>query len=208
MDASLCGRIAGVAALAALTLAARPAGAQEVTVSGRVADAVNGQPLAGAVVKVGDDRHSAITDAQGSFAVRGVRPGERTVWANALGYEMSAGPVTVGENGQEVELLLDPNPIRLAGITATVNRFEARRRAYARPVRVLTQDQIASSGAADMLDFVEGRAGLHRVQCGRGGGRNCVYFRGRAIVPTVWIDEARWPAGMDMLAFYRPWDVA
>jgi hypothetical protein len=213
MNASRCYRTACAAALAAVTLAARPADAQRVTVSGTVTDAANGAPIAAAVVKVDDDYHAAVSDAQGRFAIRGVRPGTRMVWANALGYGMSAGPVAVTAEGAGVDLLLDPDPVRLAAITATVSRFEARRRSYGRSVRVIEGDRIAGSGASDMRDFVELRAGLRRTSCGglRGGmsgGLSCVNIRGRPGRPVVYVDEVRWPGGLDLLSSYRPWDVA
>ncbi|HEX6747751.1 MAG TPA: carboxypeptidase regulatory-like domain-containing protein [Longimicrobium sp.] len=199
-----------IACAAALSLAAVPAHAQRVTVTGQVTDGT-GEPIPGAIVKVGDEEHVAVTDAQGNFAVRGVRPGERTVWANALGYAMSAGTVTVTETGAPgVDLVLDRAPILLEGITATVNRFEARRRAYAHSARVMNEGEIATSGAANMREFVEARAGLYRVACGgsRGGGLNCVNIRGRPSQPVVYVDEVRWLGGLDILSYYRPADVA
>lgn len=213
MSASRCYRTACAAALVAVALAARPADAQRGTVSGTVTDATSGAPISAAVVKVDDDDHIATTDAQGRFTIRGVRPGMRLVWANALGYAMSAGEVAVSEDGAGVDLLLDPNPVRLAAITATVSRFEARRRSYGRSVRVIEQDHIAGSGSSDMADFVSSRGLLHRVSCGRirmggGGGLNCVNIRGRPGQPIVYVDEVRWPGGLDALASYRPWDVA
>jgi len=196
------------ACVAALAIAAAPARAQRVTVEGTVTDGT-GEPIPGAIVKVGDDEHVAVTDARGNFTVNGVRPGERTVWANALGYALSAGRVTVTENGAGVDLILDRAPILLEGITATVNRFEARRRAYAHSARVMNEGEIATSGAATMREFVEARAGLYPVSCGGMiGGLSCVTIRGRPSRPVVYIDEVRWPGGLDMLSYYRPADVA
>ncbi|HEX8243873.1 MAG TPA: carboxypeptidase regulatory-like domain-containing protein [Longimicrobium sp.] len=202
-----------IACVAAAALAAGPAAAQHVTVSGQVTDAENGQPIIGALVHVGDDEHEVVTDAEGRFSIRRVPPGERVVWATALGYGMAGSPVTVGESGALVTLALRRDPVRLAALNATVSRFESRRRAYARSVRVMTEREIAGSAASDMRDFVEYRAGLHRMPCGtvaRGGagGSDCVLVRGRVAMPQVYVDEVRWGPGLGVLSTYRPEEVA
>lgn len=207
MNASCWYRNTCVAALAIAALAAGRADAQRVTVSGQVSDAENGHPLAGALVKVGDDHHTALTDAQGRYQVRGVSPGERMVFASAMGYRLSSGAVAVGGSGAAVDLVLDRDPVRLAAIVATASRFEARRRAYGRSARLIDENQIAGSGARDMLDFLETNGGLHRTACGPGGGLRCVWVRGRPARPVVYIDEVPWPA-LDLLSAYRPADVA
>jgi carboxypeptidase family protein/TonB-dependent receptor-like protein len=205
MNASRCYAIACIAALA---LGAGRAGAQRVTVRGQVTDAENGHPLIAAVVRVGDDRHEALTDARGRFEVRGVTPGERMVWASATGYRVSSGPVTVADSGATMELALDRDPVRLAALVATANRFESRRRAYGGSARVITEAQIAGSAAVDMLDFVETDAGIHRAACPGSSARLvCVWSRGGLARASVYVDEVPW-SDLDLLSAYRPADVA
>lgn len=202
-------RIMWLAAVMGVTLTA--VAAAQRTVSGEVTDAENGQPLAGAVVKVGDDHHTAVTDLQGHYEIRGVAPGEWMVWAGALGYRMASGTIDVGDTSLAVDLLLDRDPIRLAAITATANRFESRRRASGQSTALIEESQIAGSGARDMLDFVDTNGGLHRTACPgsveRAGRLGCLMVRGQPARPVVYIDEVRWP-DLELLSSYRTADVA
>ncbi|HSU16334.1 carboxypeptidase-like regulatory domain-containing protein [Longimicrobium sp.] len=213
MNASPWHRIACAAAVAVVALAAAPLAAQRVTVSGQVTDADSGQPVAGALVRVGDDDHEVMSDAQGRFTLFRVPVGDRVVWGSAMGYGTSAATVAVAAGGASgVALPLKRDPVRLAAINATVSRFESRRRSYGSSVRLLTERDLAASASSDMRDFLEVRAGLHRLPCsGSGGGltrNDCVIVRGRAAVPVVYVDEVRWGVGLDVLSTYRPEDVA
>jgi hypothetical protein len=204
--------IASAAALAAVTLAAAPAAAQRVTLRGQVTDADNGQPIAGAEIHVGDDDVQAVTDVHGAFTIYRVPAGDRVVWAEALGYATSAVPVSVAEASGPVSLPLRRDPVRLAAITATVSRFEARQRSYGGSVRVLSDRELVGVASPDMRDFLEYRAGLYPRPCptairGAGAG-GCVNVRGSAVAPTVFVDEVNWGKGLDVLATYRPEEIA
>lgn len=213
MNASSWHRIACAAAIAAVALAARPAAAQRVTVSGQVTDADSGQPVAGALLHVGDDEHEVMTDVHGRFSIYRVPVGDRVVWGSAMGYGTSMARVEVAAGGTSgVMLALKRDPVQLAAITATVSRFESRRRSYARAVRVMTERDIAGAAASDMRDFLEFRVGMHRVPCASFSAgafsSDCVVIRGRPAVPIVYVDEVRWGPGLDVLSTYRPEEVA
>jgi hypothetical protein len=204
--------IASAAALAAVTLAAAPLAAQRVTLHGQVTDADNGQPVAGAEVHVGDDDVQAVTDVHGAFTLYRIPAGDRVVWATALGYGTAAVQVAVAQGTGPVSVPLRRDPVRLAAITATVSRFEARQRSYGGSVRVLSERELAGAGSPDMRDFLEYRAGLYPRACPtaiRGaltGG--CVNVRGSAVAPSVFVDEVSWGRGLDVLATYRPEEIA
>jgi hypothetical protein len=178
--------------LLAVALAASSAAAQRAVVRGRVVDAQTGNPVPGATVHLGSD-HSAVADAQGRFEIGRVQPGTQTVWARGMGYGVAASEIVVPQDSIRLELAIDPDPVRLEALVATVNRFEVRTRGYARAMRVFRE-------------FVLWRTGMRRASCG--SGRYCVMIRGRAQEPAVFIDEVRLAAGMDLLSTFRPWEVA
>jgi TonB-linked SusC/RagA family outer membrane protein len=92
--------------VAALALALLPswAQAQSGTISGRVIDQANQQPLQDAQVSIVGTQRGAATNQQGQFTISGIAPGSYTVRARRIGYGVSNQTVTVG-----------------AGATATVN---------------------------------------------------------------------------------------
>jgi hypothetical protein len=210
-------RIAAAAVLLAAVAVPARSRAQTAVVTGQVLDAESGQPIAGATVRVED--RTTTSDAHGNFRVRGVAPGERTVWATALGYAISGGMLHVGPDSAGVELALDPQPVRLDAIVATVNRFESRRRAYPFSARVMDRRDLEAAPYSNLLDLVETHFGLQPTTCNSLAvgstsvptsaldGFGCVWVRGHATAPAVYVDEVRWPSGLDILATYQVMDV-
>jgi hypothetical protein len=68
-------------------------------VRGRVTEAATQQPIAGVTVTLGS--RSALTQADGNYAITGVPAGTDNVRARMLGYAPAAQPVTVAA-GQTV----------------------------------------------------------------------------------------------------------
>ncbi|HEU4557267.1 MAG TPA: carboxypeptidase regulatory-like domain-containing protein [Longimicrobium sp.] len=191
--------------LAVVAWTASSAAAQRATVRGTVVDAQTGRGVPGATVHLGDD-HSAVADEQGRFEIRRVRPGTQTVWARGMGYGLAASELEVPQDSITVELAIDPDPVQLEALVATVNRFDLRTRAYPHAIRVFRERDLATSAAGDMREFVQWRAGMRRVVCTEG--RYCVSRRGRIGEPVVYIDEMRLLGGMNILSVYRPWEIS
>lgn len=97
--------------------------ASAAPVHGTVREAGSGEPVAYAVVEVGDERQ-ATADARGYFFLPGVPAGRQVVRVRALGYRPLAREVDVPATGAlAVEFALTPAPFELPGLKA-----EARRR--------------------------------------------------------------------------------
>jgi hypothetical protein len=91
-------------------------------VSGRVTDAVNGQPVVGAAVVVEGTGQFALTDSTGRYSVAGVPPGPQVLRIESLGYALSRVPLTVPLSGvlvQDVEVA--PSALEVEGITVTAD---------------------------------------------------------------------------------------
>lgn len=91
--------------------------AQTGEIEGRVRDA-SGHPLQSATVTVEGTKLGALTRADGTFVVRGVPAGRRTVLGRLLGYEGWKGDVEVGDGKRaHVEITLRESSIELEGVT-------------------------------------------------------------------------------------------
>lgn len=66
-------------------------------ITGRILDAMNNRPIAGALVSVGS-LYTAQADANGAFTLRTVPVGDQTVTARAPGYSTSTADVTVSKD--------------------------------------------------------------------------------------------------------------
>src|SRR5439155_4237833 len=82
----LGGLVGGVSAVAQ---------AQQGTITGRVTDQANGQPLVGARVTVVGTSLVTQTNAEGRYAVSGVPGGQVTLRASAVGFGAASRAVTV-----------------------------------------------------------------------------------------------------------------
>jgi iron complex outermembrane recepter protein len=111
---------AALAFWAAVTAAGAAAVAAQVAVTGVVRSA-DGRPLAQAQVLVLPGGQQATTSSDGTFGVRGLRPGTYTVHASLIGYAPLSREVRVPASGaaEPVELRLAVSPLTLGGIDVT-----------------------------------------------------------------------------------------
>ncbi|HEV2736084.1 MAG TPA: carboxypeptidase-like regulatory domain-containing protein, partial [Longimicrobiaceae bacterium] len=148
-----------VAALVAAAAVAGPAAAQEaagpstVPVGGQVVDRSTGQPLAGAYVELAGTHLETLTDEQGRFTFRKVRPGEHTVAVSLLGYAELEHKQTVAAGQPAVRLALEPDPVLLEGLTVNLNVLEQRRNRIAVASRAFDRTEIRGSAAVNMEAF-------------------------------------------------------
>jgi protocatechuate 3,4-dioxygenase beta subunit len=86
------------------------------TISGRVTDASNSQPIAGATVSTQPATASVTTDAQGNYSIANVNPGSYTVNAAKSGYQNgSAGATVVAGQTATANIALTPVPGTING---------------------------------------------------------------------------------------------
>src|SRR5436309_361847 len=152
-------RALGVIACAflALLLPSSPLAAQGGTVRGRVTDST-GAPLARVVVSIEAIGAHATSDEQGSYEIRGVPAGTRSVRARLLGYVAQVARVTVSEGEPtRLDLVLRAQPIGLAPVDVVVGS-RARHTAseeLAVPVDVFTSEQIQQQGTTETSQILQ-----------------------------------------------------
>lgn len=188
------------------SFAALPVSAQQVKeekqdLHGVVLDSQTGQPVAGAYVEVVERDKTVVADAQGRFRVGGLRPGTYSVIVHHLGYTHAERTVRLGERNELIQIELAPNPVMLKEIEVISNRLERRRNSLPISVRAYEANELMSTGAFDALEFV--RARVFTTPCPRGFyASNCVLRRGRAVSPRVYVDDAPFIGGLDVLTSY------
>ena len=99
------------------------------TLTGRILDALSGDPVIAAVIKVPELKRYAQSNLQGRFHFADFPPGTWNIVVEQLGYRTSQGSVTVsGGNGLDVRLA--PDPVALEGLTVRprAEQLLARRR--------------------------------------------------------------------------------
>lgn len=92
------------------------------TIKGKVFDAVNGEPLAGANVILKDTKYSTIVNLDGTYLLKNIKPGKYLIKISLIGYFVSKEiPVDVKENGvtQVGDLNLQPQSKSLNEVVVT-----------------------------------------------------------------------------------------
>lgn len=200
-----------IALLLPLLALTAPAAAQETTgsrvdIAGRTLDRATGQPVANAFVGVVGTRRSTHTDANGQFVLRGLDAGRHSVAVELLGYAADTLTAVFEAGASPLEVLLTPDPIVLEGLQVMNDRLLDRRRSVATSVRAFDAERLRSSGVWDLRDFV--RLQVFTRPCPNPlMGDICIARRGRAVAPSVYINEARVAGGLEFLIGYPPEEI-
>lgn len=203
-------RRGALAALALAMLAAAPAQAQRrepVVVTGQVVDAGTGQALPGVLVEVAPGERTVTTDAEGRFTLR-LREGNYMLNASRLGYtDANRVQAVAGDSVGPVRIALAPQPLLLERVNVVLDRFASRRRGVAMASRVLDRERLMHMGHSSLARLLESEAML--VSCGGSSGmfaggmqRTCIYSRGQAVRPQVYVDDRLAYGGLEELEMY------
>lgn len=94
----------------------------DVEVSGRVLEAETEQPVAGAVVRMGEDYLWAVTGEDGRFIFRNVQKGKYVIEASCLGYVTAAQEIDADRDLQELIFKLHENSLALDEVVVTAQK--------------------------------------------------------------------------------------
>ena len=221
-------------ALAALALLlAAPAAAQQrlmpetrITLRGVVVDALRGDPLPNAMVRLDAARKGVLTDSLGRFTILDVRTGPELLAVKQYGYEELVVQMDFRVDHPLLRIELAPGPVAIEGfdvvadrLAVMTQRMKNRRNAAAVSVRMIDQERLARSASRDMVDFLAMNGGIRPTECSARGptsflassrptlgwaSGSCIERRGGVMAPRVYIDESVAIGGMDELAMYQP----
>ncbi len=199
--------------LAALALAAAPAGAQAptgVAVAGKVTDAVSGVPVVGASVLFGRSRRTVWTDDQGRFVLTPVEPGAEWLTIEQLGYADGQLAVAVAEGMPPLSVTLQPDPVLLKGLAVVAQRLMSRPGAFAMGMHALDAHDLQRPGPWNVAEVLRYRGGIFPVSCysafgtvasiGAATAATCVWSRGQYEPTRVFLDDMELYGGLEALA--------
>ncbi len=91
-----------------------------IAISGIVKEAKTGDPIIGAIIKLGEDYLWAITDENGEFLLENVQKGDYVLEASCLGYVSVSIPVKSGT--ENLTITLQPNSLALDEVVVTAQK--------------------------------------------------------------------------------------
>ena len=108
--------------IAFLLLTVLCAKAQSRAVSGRIIDAGSGDPVIGAVVRIGTDYLWASTDIEGKFTFDNVESGKHELEASCLGYVSVLMEIDVNKDIEDLEIKLHESSLALDEVVVTAQK--------------------------------------------------------------------------------------
>ncbi|MFQ6675281.1 MAG: TonB-dependent receptor domain-containing protein [Fidelibacterota bacterium] len=131
---------------------------ETVSLRGKVVDQVSGKPVENAnVILVGTELGDA-TDSDGRFDIEGVDPGRYRLRVTHIGYGEVEKGVDVPPSG-EVVIALEETFFQLGEVVITGTRTRKIHRNVPVATEVISRKDIVDSGARDMAELLEERAG-------------------------------------------------
>lgn len=110
--------------LALLVCALQPAAAfaqNSLTLTGKVTDADNGEPLEFVIVQLPDRNLWAETNEKGIFSIKNLRPGTYTVFIQSTGYQDYTHTLDLSSKSEPLLITLHPSSLALKEVTVTAS---------------------------------------------------------------------------------------
>ena len=202
----------GIGALAALLIALAPGAIQAQmtgTITGQVADASTGRPLAGVQVYVVGTELGTLTNQEGRYVIINVPAGDREVRTLLIGYSAASRPVSLSPGGTAVaDFILRETAIELDAIIVTSTGREQRLREVGSTVATINVDAVNLGPVQTFSQLLQGRAaGVTVLQsAGTSGTGARVRIRGSASIslsnePLIIVDGIQVDNAASSLSF-------
>lgn len=176
-----------------------PLAAQDATgtVRGQVTIAASGTPLASAQVVIVGTKTGAMTNASGSYTIIGVRLGQQTVRARALGYQPVDVVVNVTAEGARADFALHSSVVALNEVVITGTAGAARMREVGNSIGSVKVSDVPSIPTSVSSILTGQMAGVNVTGgSGNAGAGSAIRLRGMTSValtnqPLIYIDGVR-----------------
>jgi len=151
------------------------------SLSGKVLDAINGDPLIGANITIVGTYKGASADINGNYVINGIKPGDYSIKVQFIGYETKLYTGITFSNGEKKELTikLKEQTERLNEVTVVGRKGQIDLEAAASEVSI-TQQEIAQMNVRDVQEVIQMQAGVVKTPDG-------LQIRGARVYETEYI---------------------
>lgn len=126
-------------------------------IAGRITDARDGSPLAGAVVSVTGTRYGTTSGADGSYRITGVPEGNHAVRVRRIGYQPLTKEVTVAGAAQAaLDFAMAAVPTQLDEVVVTGSLGGAQAKAIPAALTVVSADHLEDRNYTRVIDIFNG----------------------------------------------------
>ena len=136
-----------------------------IGITGKVTDAITGQPLPGANISFTDARIGASANKDGVFAIRNIPPGHHLVEVSHAGYTTIVDHVDL-ESNLEKNFALYPAVVENQGVTVTGVTSATSTRHTPIPVTLVRKNQLLQTPSTNIIDALSHQPGISQIGTG------------------------------------------
>lgn len=135
------------------------------SVSGKVTDAISGQPLAGASISISDLRTGVVTDENGAFSFRNVAAGRHLFEVSYVGYASFSEYIFISP-GIVKDFLLSPSVVENDEVVVTGISAATQARRNPVPVNVVKKVDLNRTVSTNLIDALSNKPGISQISTG------------------------------------------
>lgn len=135
------------------------------SVSGKVTDAISGQPLAGASIIISDLRTGVVTDENGAFSFRNVAAGRHLFEVSYVGYASFSEYIFISP-GIVKDFLLSPSVVENDEVVVTGISAATQARRNPVPVNVVKKVDLNRTVSTNLIDALSNKPGISQISTG------------------------------------------
>lgn len=135
------------------------------SVSGKVTDAISGQPLAGASIIISDLRTGVVTDENGAFSFRNVAAGRHLFEVSYVGYASFSEYIFISP-GIVKDFLLSPSVVENDEVVVTGISAATQARRNPVPVNVVKKVDLNRTVSTNLIDVLSNKPGISQISTG------------------------------------------
>ncbi len=137
----------------------------KIRLTGRVTDAITGQPLAGASVYFPDLRTGAATNSEGYYSIVNINSGKYLVEISHLGYSSIIETIDLVSDTQK-DFALNPSVIENEAVTVTGVSSATSTKRTPIPVNILRKEDLFRNSSTNLIDNLSHTPGVAQISTG------------------------------------------
>ena len=133
---------------------------QTASISGTVTDSKTGVKLKNVNISLLNQHLGVATNINGEFFIDGLNPGEYSIRFTHLGYDEKIISTTLNLDVLNMEVKLDPVPVRLGVVTVESAKREKMLKEISLPMEVVNRNKIEKENSVTPADLLSGEPGV------------------------------------------------
>ena len=137
----------------------------KVSISGKVTDALTGEPIEGASLYFADAKTGAVTNSKGEYSIKSISPGNYLIEVSSVGYTNITEHIDLTGNLQK-DFALSPAIRENEGITVTGVSTATKLKRTPTPVDIINKTALTQVTSTNLIDAISKTPGVSQLTTG------------------------------------------